>query len=59
MEGLEMLSDREEIVYALDHALTAIAAVRSANEGKAIAGTLAEIERAMDAAWSELTRSSA
>jgi hypothetical protein len=53
---LEMLSDREEIVHALDHALTATAALRRANEGKETAIVLKRIEDAMDAAWSELTR---
>jgi hypothetical protein len=51
-----MLSDREEITHALDHALTAIAALRSANEGNGTGIVLGQIEDAMDAAYAELTR---
>jgi hypothetical protein len=50
----DMLSEREEITHALDHALTAIAALRSAGQGDAI--ILGQIEDAMDAAYRELTR---
>jgi hypothetical protein len=53
-----MLSDREEITHALDHALTAIAALRSANQGET-AVILSQIEDAMDAAYRELTRRAA
>jgi hypothetical protein len=49
-----MLSNREEITHAVDHALTAIAALRIASEGKEIAITLGQIEDAMDAAFAEL-----
>jgi hypothetical protein len=51
--ALDMLSDREEITHALDHAPTAIAALRSANEDNE---TLKQIEDAMDSAYAELTR---
>jgi hypothetical protein len=49
-----MLSEREEITHNLDHALTAIAALRGAGQGDAI--ILGQIEDAMDAAYLELTR---
>jgi hypothetical protein len=51
-----MLSEREEITQALDHALTAIAALRSAGQGET-AIILGQIEDAMDSAYGELTRS--
>jgi hypothetical protein len=51
-----MLSEREEITHNLDHALTAIAALRSTGQGDAI--ILGQIEDAMDAAYRELTRGS-
>jgi hypothetical protein len=50
-----MLSEREEITQALDHALTAIAALRSAGQGET-AVILGQIEDAMDAAYGELSR---
>jgi hypothetical protein len=51
-----MLSEREQITHALDHALTMIAAERGAAPGNE---TLKQIEDAMDAAYRELTRPSA
>jgi hypothetical protein len=51
-----MLLDREEITHALDHALTAIAALRGANEGNQTAIILGQIEDAMDAAFVQLSR---
>ena len=51
-----MHSDRDEITHVLDHALTAIAALRSANEGNQTAIILGQIEHAIDAAWDHLSR---
>jgi hypothetical protein len=51
-----MLTEREDITNALDHALTAIAALRRESEGKETTITLKEIEQAMDDAWTFLSR---
>jgi hypothetical protein len=53
-----MLSEREEITHKVDHALTAIAALKSESQGaKAI--ILGQIEDTLDAAFLELTRRAA
>lgn len=43
-----MLSDREEITHALDHALTAVAALRRAVHDSEAVAILGQIEDAMD-----------